>query len=161
MPTNLETIQSKIFSLENLLSTLNVWKFKDNKIVFTNGCFDILHRGHIEYLTKAADLGNKLVIGLNTDESVNANKGSNRPIQDEYSRALILASLKFVDAIILFNEKTPENLIKAVKPDFLVKGGDYKAENIVGYDFVCSYGGQIVVIEYLENYSSSNIINKF
>ena len=160
MPNYLELIQSKVFSLENLLSAINVWKFKDNKIVFTNGCFDILHRGHIEYLAKAASLGNKLVIGLNTDESVRKNKGKNRPVQDEYSRALILSSLKFVDAVILFNETTPDNLIKLIKPDFLVKGGDYKVENIVGSGFVNSYGGQVVVIEYLNNFSSSSIITK-
>ncbi|OFX43092.1 MAG: glycerol-3-phosphate cytidylyltransferase [Bacteroidetes bacterium GWA2_30_7] len=142
------------------MSAINVWKFKDNKIVFTNGCFDILHRGHIEYLAKAASLGNKLVIGLNTDESVRKNKGKNRPVQDEYSRALILSSLKFVDAVILFNETTPDNLIKLIKPDFLVKGGDYKVENIVGSGFVNSYGGQVVVIEYLNNFSSSSIITK-
>ena len=160
MTNNLEIIQSKIFSLENLIPALNVWKFKEKKVVFTNGCFDVLHRGHIEYLAKAANLGNKLVIGLNTDESVRENKGKNRPVQDEYSRALILASLKFVDAVVLFNEKTPENLIKLVKPDFLVKGGDYAIENIVGSAFVSSYGGQVIVIEYLENHSSSSIINK-
>lgn len=160
MTNNLDIVQSKILSVENLLPLLNVWKFKDNKVVFTNGCFDVLHRGHIEYLAKAANLGSKLVIGLNTDSSVRDNKGKNRPIQDEYSRALILASLKFVDAVVLFDEKTPETLIKHIKPDFLVKGGDYKVENIVGADFVNSYGGQVVVIEYLENHSSTNIINK-
>lgn len=160
MTNNLDIVQSKILSVENLLPLLNVWKFKDNKVVFTNGCFDVLHRGHIEYLAKAANLGSKLVIGLNTDSSVRDNKGKNRPIQDEYSRALILASLKFVDAVVLFDEKTPENLIKHIKPDFLVKGGDYKVENIVGADFVNSYRGQVVVIEYLENHSSTNIINK-
>lgn len=160
MANNLEIVQSKILTVENLLPLLSVWKFKENKIVFTNGCFDVLHRGHIEYLAKASNLGNKLVIGLNTDESVRENKGKNRPVQDEYSRALILASLKFVDAVVLFNEKTPENLIKLVKPDFLVKGGDYKIENIVGSGFVISYGGQVIVIEYLENHSSSRIINK-
>lgn len=160
MINNLEIVQSKIFSLENLLPAINVWKFKDYKIVFTNGCFDVLHRGHIEYLAKAANLGNKLIIGLNTDASVKENKGKNRPVQDEYSRAIILASLKFVDAVVLFNAKTPENLIKSIKPDFLVKGGDYTTETIVGAAFVNSYGGQVVVIEYLDNYSSSNIIKK-
>lgn len=160
MSSHLEIIQSKIYSLNNLFPIINVWKFKGYKIVFTNGCFDILHRGHIEYLAKAASFGNKLIIGLNTDESVSENKGKNRPLQDEYSRALILSSLKFVDAVILFNEKTPEVLIKNIKPDFLIKGGDYKIENIVGFDFVKSYGGQVIVVEYLKNFSTSNIINK-
>ena len=113
---------------ENILS---LWRFKDDRIVFTNGCFDILHKGHIEYLAKAASLGTKLVIGLNTDDSVKRLKGDSRPVNDENARALLLASLTFVDKVIFFDTDTPRDLIDFVQPDVLVKGGDYKPEEIV------------------------------
>jgi rfaE bifunctional protein nucleotidyltransferase chain/domain len=136
---------------------LAIWKFQGKKIVFTNGCFDILHLGHIYYLSKAKDLGDLLIIGLNTDESVHRIKGGNRPIQDEISRAMVLASLGFVDFVVFFGEDTPYNLIKITQPDILVKGADYKPEDIVGYDIVKNKGGEIVTIEYLPGYSTTGI----
>ena len=130
------------------------------KVVFTNGCFDILHRGHIEYLTKAADLGDILILGLNTDNSVRKIKGNSRPVQDENSRALIIASLHFITNIVFFDEDTPLDLIKKIQPDILVKGADYKKEDIVGADVVLSKGGSIETIDFIEGCSTSNIIEK-
>ncbi|MDX9798942.1 MAG: D-glycero-beta-D-manno-heptose 1-phosphate adenylyltransferase, partial [Bacteroidales bacterium] len=130
------------------------------KIVFTNGCFDIIHRGHVDYLSKAKDLGDILIIGLNTDQSVRNIKGNTRPIQDENSRAIILASMQFVDAIVFFSEPTPYTLIKEIQPDILVKGADYKKEDIVGYDIVSQRGGKVETIEFIEGYSTSNIERK-
>src|ERR1035438_1687642 len=145
--TNLEIITKKIFSRETLLRQIAIWRMKDLKIVFTNGCFDILHHGHVDYLSKAADLGDVLIVGLNSDASVKKlNKGANRPIQDQDSRALILASLHHVTAVILFDEDTPADLIKNVKPDVLVKGGDWKPEQIAGYDSVKANGGEVISI---------------
>ena len=141
-------------------NTLNLWRFKDYKIVFTNGCFDILHKGHIEYLAKAASLGTKLVIGLNTDASVKRLKGDSRPVNDENARALLLASLVFVDKVILFDTDTPRDLIDFVQPDILVKGGDYKPEEIVGYDIVKAKGGEIVTLDFVEGYSTTSLIEK-
>ena len=137
-----------------------VWKFLNHKIVFTNGCFDILHRGHIEYLAKAADEGDILVVGLNTDNSVRKIKGDNRPVNDEETRASVLGALGFVDAVILFDEETPYDLIKSVQPDVLVKGSDYKEEDIVGYDIVTASGGEIKTIELLEGFSTTGLIDR-
>jgi rfaE bifunctional protein nucleotidyltransferase chain/domain len=139
---------------------VNEWREKNQKIVFTNGCFDLLHLGHIDYLAKAKDLGDKLIIGVNTDDSVRRLKGVYRPLQDENSRLHILAALEFVDAVILFNEDTPYELIKKIQPDVLVKGADYKIEDIVGYDIVTSRGGSVKTIEYLEGYSTTSIEQK-
>jgi rfaE bifunctional protein nucleotidyltransferase chain/domain len=133
----------------------------NQKIVFTNGCFDILHQGHVDYLCKAKDLGHKLIIGLNTDASVKRqNKSPERPINTEQSRALILAALGFVDAIVLFDEETPYNLINAIQPNVLVKGADYKAEEIVGYDILKANGGEVITIELTEGFSTTALINK-
>ncbi|HEX7414852.1 MAG TPA: D-glycero-beta-D-manno-heptose 1-phosphate adenylyltransferase [Bacteroidia bacterium] len=133
----------------------------NKKIVFTNGCFDILHQGHIDYLSKARDLGGALIIGLNTDASVKRlNKSPERPINKEYSRALVLAALVLVDAVVLFDEDTPYDLIKAIQPDVLVKGADYKAEDIVGYDIVKAHGGEVTTIELTEGFSTSELINR-
>ena len=155
-------IRKKIFTSADAdyQRMLNIWQFQGKKIVFTNGCFDILHLGHIDYLSKAKDLGDVLIIGLNTDLSVSKIKGNNRPIQDENSRAMILASLGFVDAVVFFGEDTPYNLIKITQPNILVKGADYKAENIVGYDIVKNKGGEIITIEFLEGYSTTGIEKK-
>lgn len=157
-----ETIRNKIFAYgdADYNRLLTIWKFHGKKIVFTNGCFDILHLGHIDYLSKARDLGDILVIGLNTDLSVKKIKGSTRPIQDEISRSMVLAALGFVDAVVFFGEETPYNLIKATQPDILVKGADYKPEDIVGYDIVKNKGGKIVTIEFLEGYSTTAIEKK-
>jgi rfaE bifunctional protein nucleotidyltransferase chain/domain len=137
--------------------TLAYWRFKDKRIVFTNGCFDLIHLGHIDYLAKAADLGDILIIGLNTDTSTRKLKGPGRPINDEHSRAMILASFFFVDAIILFDEETPYELIQQIQPDILVKGADYEPEDIIGYDIIMAKGGKVETISFLPGYSTSNI----
>jgi len=156
----LKLIQSRIITDENLGALLTYWRFKDEKIVFTNGCFDLLHRGHVEYLAQAAALGSVLILGLNSDQSVRKIKGDQRPIQDEYSRALLTASLHFVTGVKLFDEETPYNLISRIVPDVLVKGSDYREEDIVGADVVKQHGGQVVTIDFTDGYSSSGIIDK-
>jgi D-glycero-beta-D-manno-heptose 1-phosphate adenylyltransferase len=158
---HLSFIQSKILldrsELENMLA---YWKFKNQSIVFTNGCFDIIHRGHVEYLAKTASLGHQLIIGLNADASVRRLKGPNRPVQDENTRALVLASFSFVAKVILFDEDTPYELIKLIQPNILAKGGDYKKDDIVGHDIVTKYGGEVVTIDLVEGYSTTSIIKK-
>ncbi|MEJ2593739.1 MAG: D-glycero-beta-D-manno-heptose 1-phosphate adenylyltransferase [bacterium] len=156
----LEIIKAKIFDWETLPNILAVWRFQNKKVVFTNGCFDILHLGHIDYLSKARGLGDILVVGVNTDESVNRLKGNNRPITGETSRSLIMASLHFVDAVILFDQDTPYDLIKLVQPDILAKGKDYKAEEVVGYDIVTRKGGEVITLDLLEGFSTSAIEQK-
>jgi D-glycero-beta-D-manno-heptose 1-phosphate adenylyltransferase len=156
----LDKIQNKIISFDNIQKQVLKWREENKKIVFTNGCFDIIHRGHVDYLSKAKDLGDILIIGLNTDQSVRNIKGNTRPIQDENSRAIILASMQFVDAIVFFSEPTPYTLIKEIQPDILVKGADYKKEDIVGYDIVSQRGGKVETIEFIEGYSTSNIERK-
>jgi rfaE bifunctional protein nucleotidyltransferase chain/domain len=158
--TTLEVTRNKILDQALLKNRIAMWRLLSQKIVFTNGCFDILHRGHIEYLSQAHEKGNILVIGLNSDASVKRIKGEGRPVQDEQSRALILASLRFVEAVVLFDEDTPLELIKIVNPDVLVKGGDYTEETIVGADFVKANGGEVVVIPLVEGYSTSGILNQ-
>ena len=156
--TNLEIIKQKIVSLEQLKRNIAVWRMKDMKIVFTNGCFDILHHGHIDYLSKASDLGDVLIIGVNSDSSVKTlEKGANRPIQNENDRALILSSLQFVEAITIFNEDTPLELIKIIQPDVLVKGGDWKPEQIAGADVVKAKGGEVIIIPFVDGYSTTDI----
>ena len=158
---NLEIIKSKIYNLDDLKKQINIWKFKNKKVVFTNGCFDILHLGHVQYLSKSRDLGDILVVGINSDSSPYWNtKGPNRPINNQEARATILASLEFVDAVVLFSDETPLELIKNIIPDVLVKGKDYTSEQIVGYDVVKSNGGEILTIDIVEGYSTTNIINK-
>jgi D-glycero-beta-D-manno-heptose 1-phosphate adenylyltransferase len=159
--TKPEFIQSKIYKWEDLSRTIAIWKFKDRKIVFTNGCFDILHKGHVTYLAHAAELGDNLIVGLNSDASVKKlNKGPNRPIQDQDSRAFILASLHHVSAVIIFDEETPAELIKLVQPDVLVKGGDWKPEQIIGYDTVKANGGEVISIDFLPGFSTTAIEQK-
>ncbi len=157
---NLNLVEDKIYTIERLVPLLNVWRFLGQKIVFTNGCFDLLHLGHIDYLTKAADLGNKLVIGLNSDKSTINLKGPTRPIIDESSRSRLLGALFFVDAVVLFDDATPYNLINTVNPDVLVKGADYTIDKIVGADFVLSKGGEVKTVTYLEGYSTTAIERK-
>ena len=152
--------ESKIFRANDLLVLRNKWKEEQHKVVFTNGCFDIIHLGHIDYLSKASSLGDKLIVAVNSDESVRLLKGDNRPIQDEICRLIIMASFYFVDAVVLFSEETPFNIINLLKPDILVKGGDYKADSIVGADIVKGYGGKVEIIPFLEGYSTSAIENK-
>lgn len=157
---NTELIQHKIKTLDQIKPLLNLWRFKDYKIVFTNGCFDLLHLGHIDYLAKAANFGNKLIIGLNSEQSTSLLKGKNRPITDEKSRSGILASLFFVDAVVLFNEQTPLQLIEVIIPDVLVKGADYTIDQIVGADLVLKNGGEVKTINYLPGYSTTVIEQK-
>jgi len=157
---SLNLIASKILSWEHLQKQLAVWRFKNQKIVFTNGCFDILHLGHIEYLAKARDFGNILIIGLNSDESVRALKGPHRPINHQYARAMTLAALSFVDAVVIFEEETPVELIGIVQPDILVKGKDYKEHEIAGNEIVKAKGGSIVTIDLVKGFSSSQMIEK-
>ena len=152
-----EQLANKILNREAAARKAEEWRAKGEKIVFTNGCFDILHQGHVDYLAKAASLGDRLIIGVNTDASVNKLKGPSRPIQDENSRCIILSALGFTDAVVLFDEETPYDLIKAVQPDVLVKGSDYKPENIVGYDIVTARGGEVKTIDFLPGYSTSSI----
>jgi len=156
----LELIKAKIFDAGLLRRQLAVWKFQSKKIVFTNGCFDILHLGHIDYLAKAADEGDILIMGVNTDASTSKLKGPHRPINSQEQRSTILASLHFVDAVILFDEPTPYELIKLVEPDVLIKGGDYQIKDIVGYDIVTSKGGSVKTIDFLPGYSTTMIEDK-
>ena len=155
-----DIIRSKILTKKSLKNQLAVWRFLNKKIVFSNGCFDILHLGHIDYLSKASDFGDILIIGLNTDNSVRKLKGNNRPINDEKARAMILASLQFVSAVVLFDEDTPYDLIKFVQPDVLVKGSDYLEEDIVGYDIVKAKGGEIKTIDLVPDISTTIIENR-
>lgn len=136
---------------------LAYWRFKGYKIVFTNGCFDILHLGHIDYLYKAAELGDVLIVGLNSDASVNRIKGEGRPINGWDARAHLLASLQMIDAVVKFEDDTPFELIKHITPDILVKGADYKPENIIGADWVMDNGGEVITLPYLKEYSTTLI----
>ncbi len=154
-----QTLISKLLSKEDALRLINTKKFVGKKIVFTNGCFDILHPGHVTYLNQARDLGNFLVLGLNTDASVKQlNKAPNRPINKELDRATVLAALSCVDAIVLFNEQTPLELITYLNPNILVKGNDYELEKIVGYTVVKANGGEVITIPFLEGYSTTRLI---
>lgn len=152
--------QEKIHSQENLRKQVGEWQSNDEKVVFSNGCFDILHLGHIDYLEKARSLGDRLVIGLNSDDSVRELKGENRPINGEEARSRMLAALSFVDGITVFGEETPKELIESLKPDILVKGSDYTVENIVGADSVIANGGEVKTIDLVNGYSTTNIIEK-
>ena len=165
--SKLDWIQHKIYSLptgqagrETLVRECNVWRASGRKIVFTNGCFDILHHGHLDLLARAADHGNVLVLGLNTDNSVKRLKGAERPVTNEQDRAFQVASLLCVDAVCLFDEDTPAELIQAVKPDVLVKGGDYTIDKIVGADFVQQNGGRVEIIPFVNGYSTTSIIER-
>lgn len=156
-----QKLNQKIHSKESLQTFLNDCEKQNKKVVFTNGCFDILHRGHVEYLCQARDLGDVMVLGLNTDASVKRQgKSPERPINNEETRATILAGLECIDAIILFDEDTPYELIKFVQPDVLVKGDDYKAEDIVGYDIVTAKGGKVITIPLVKGFSTTNLIAK-
>ncbi|MEJ8802519.1 D-glycero-beta-D-manno-heptose 1-phosphate adenylyltransferase [Pontibacter sp. H249] len=150
----------KIYTQQQLQEQLKVWREQGQKVVFTNGCFDLLHLGHVDYLEKARQLGDKLVLGLNTDASISRIKGPSRPLQDEMSRARVMASLLFIDAVVLFNDDTPLELIKLVQPDILVKGDDYAVEQIVGHEVVMAKGGEVKTVPLVKGYSTTNIVNK-
>lgn len=152
--------RQKILTWEALDSWLAYWRFLEQRIVFTNGCFDILHLGHVTYLEEAAKLGDVLIVGLNSDDSVRRLKGPMRPIQPQEARARILAALEFVEAVVIFEEDTPLRLIEKVSPDVLVKGGDYTVDTVVGADFVRSRGGEVVILPLVEGYSTTQLIEK-
>ena len=154
------SIPDKIFTLATLPHQLKRWRLLNKKIVFTNGVFDILHEGHIASLSEAASHGHILIVGVNADASVKRLKGESRPVNNENSRALILASLVITDAIIIFEEDTPLNLITAILPDVLVKGGDYTLEQIVGAKEVMANGGKVKIAAILEGFSTTSIIKK-
>lgn len=154
-------LKSKICnSYTELAEKVSTWQSQGELVVFTNGCFDIIHPGHVDYLTRANELGQRLVIGVNTDASVSKLKGSHRPIQSEDARLQVLAALECVDALVLFGEQTPFDLISTVKPNILVKGGDYTIDTIVGADIVMQNGGRVEIIPFLEGYSTSAIEKK-
>jgi len=158
--SHLNTINNKIYNLKDLKSQVGKWKQAGNEVVFTNGCFDIIHKGHIEVLARSADLGDKLIVGLNSNQSIQKLKGEDRPIIDEESRAILLAALSFVDAIILFSEETPLKLINTLLPDILAKGGDYEIKTIVGHKIVQENGGKVKLVPFLDGFSSTTIIDK-
>ena len=158
--SHLNKLNNKIYSLEELENKVNAWKQAGEDVVFTNGCFDIIHRGHIEVLAQTADLGDRLIIGLNSDTSIQKLKGKNRPIIEEQSRAILLASLEFVDAVVIFSEDTPLKLISALLPDVLAKGGDYEIETIVGHEIVQQNGGKVKLVPFVDGFSSTTIIEK-
>lgn len=154
-------INSKIYaSFENFSPMLSIWKGSNNTIVFTNGCFDIIHNGHVDSLVKSARFGTKLVVGLNSDVSVKKLKGEKRPIMDEHARAQVLAAFECVDAVIIFDEETPADLIAKIVPDVLVKGNQYKVEEIAGHDTVLNNGGSVETLDLIEGISTSEIIER-
>jgi rfaE bifunctional protein nucleotidyltransferase chain/domain len=153
-------IAYKIVDMAALQLRLNHWRAVGGSIVFTNGCFDILHRGHVELLAQCRHLGDHVILGLNSDASTRRLKGHSRPVNDQLSRAIVLAGLSFVDAVIIFEEDTPLDLIARIKPDILVKGGDYKAADIVGADLVKQHGGEIKIIPLTEGFSTTAIIGR-
>lgn len=167
--SRIDYIEAKIVTPEVAKRNIGIWKMRGEEIVFTNGCFDILHRGHVTYLAKAASLGKRLIVAINSDESVREqNKGPERPINDEYSRQILIASLGFVDQVILFNKQTPLELIEYLTPDILVKGADYDAnetdptskKHIVGSDHVLKNGGKVSVIELEDGFSTTGLVKK-
>lgn len=158
--SHFSTLTSKLLTGQRLVDTIAKWHSDNETIVFTNGCFDIIHRGHAEYLAKAADLGTKLIVGLNTDNSVRRLKGPTRPVNDEQARAIVLSAFGFIDAVALFSDDTPRNLIMQVQPDILIKGGDYRVEDIVGYDIVTARGGQVLTLPFVDGYSTTSTIKK-
>ncbi len=150
----------KIKLLPDATRQVRAWQTQGQRVVFTNGCFDLLHLGHVDYLEKARNLGDRLVIGLNTDSSVSRFKGPERPLQDQNSRARVLAALQFVDLVVFFDEDTPFEIISRLLPNVLVKGSDYLAENIVGADVVKNSGGVVKTIDFVPGYSTTRIVEK-
>ena len=153
-------LKNKILTKNELDDILLQIREKGLTIGFTNGCFDILHKGHIRYLADASDLADVFIIGLNTDSSVKRLKGPNRPLQDQESRAISLSALVFIDYVVMFGEDTPLELLKIIRPNILVKGGDYQVETIVGHDLVTSYGGKVITLPLVKGYSTTSIIKK-
>ena len=160
MSKKLNKLKSKILNINDLSKIINEWRLNGDKIVFTNGCFDLIHLGHLEILARSADLGDKLIVGINSDMSIKKIKGNLRPIIEEDSRAKQLAAIEFIDAVILFNEDTPYNLINILKPDVLTKGGDYKKNDIVGNQLINKEKGEVVIIPLTQGYSTTSILEK-
>jgi len=156
----LESAERKIVSADRAGEWLQQWRAKGKKIGFTNGCFDLIHPGHVSLLAQARAKCDRLVVGLNSDASVGRLKGAGRPVQDETARAIVLASLAMVDLVVVFGEDTPDVLIRQLRPDVLIKGADYKREDIVGADFVSSYGGEIVMADLVPDRSTSDLISR-
>ena len=153
-------VREKIITTDNLVLKVSQWKKNKMKVAFTNGCFDILHLGHLEILTKSKEFGDRLIVAVNSDASVRKLKGKERPINDFQTRSNMLASFSFVDYVVEFSDDTPKKLIQIIKPDFLIKGGDYKKKDIVGNDIVSSYGGETIIIPLIDGLSTTNTINK-
>ena len=153
-------IKRKIYNFDTVGDKVRQWQSNGLMVVFTNGCFDLLHYGHLHYLADARDIGDKLVVGLNSAASVRRLKGVNRPINDELTRQYMLASLDMIDAVVVFEEDTPFNLINMIKPDVLVKGGDWAVEQIVGSDIVLKNGGKVLSLPFVEGYSTTNLETK-
>jgi len=160
MKITIQKIRSKIIDRASIAETCQKWKDNGKSVVFTNGCFDILHFGHIYLLSEAVKYGDCLLVGLNSDRSVKEIKGEGRPLVGENDRAMLIASLSMVDAIVIFDEPAPGELIKEISPDVLVKGGDYQTDNIVGADHVRNNGGSIKIVSFQQNYSTSSLIKK-
>ena len=155
------TVDKRVVDSVQVQRLVNIWRMKGDRIVFTNGCFDILHRGHVEYLQEAAALGDRLIIGVNSDASVkHQNKGPERPLNDQYSRAKVLAALRFIDAVVVFDQDTPLDLIKTIGPDVLVKGGDWTEDAVVGSDHVRSLGGDVRSLKLVDGFSTTGLVAK-
>ena len=153
-------VREKIITTDNLVLKVSQWKKNKMKVAFTNGCFDILHLGHLEILTKSKEFGDRLIVAVNSDESVRKLKGKERPVNDFQTRSHMLASFSFVDYVVEFSDDTPKKLIQKIQPNFLIKGGDYQKKDIVGNDIVSSYGGETIIIPLIDGLSSTNTINK-
>jgi D-glycero-beta-D-manno-heptose 1-phosphate adenylyltransferase len=155
-----EHIEKKIQNWDTLANSVKGWQSKGEKVVFTNGCFDLLHYGHIHYLAEARDLGDRLIVAMNSGASIKRLKGVHRPINDEMTRLFLMAALEFVDAVVIFEEDTPLNLIQLVMPDILVKGGDWQPHQIIGSDMVLANGGKVRSLPFIDGYSTTNLEKK-
>ena len=153
-------IQSKVTDLKDLSHLLSVYRFQEKKIVFTDGCFDLIHRGHLKFLADASDMGDIFIVGLNSDLSIGIIKGNGRPVQDQGTRSILLSSFRFVDHVVLFDDVDSQEIIKTIQPDILVKGEDFSVEDDPGTDLVKQNGGKVVVLNHLEGYSTQELINK-
>ena len=160
MSKALNKLQSKIYTLDQLIDEVINWKDQNKKIVYTNGCFDLIHLGHVEVLARSSDLGDKLIVAINSDESIAKIKGTNRPIIEEESRVKQIAALDFVDAVILFQQDTPIKIISSITPNVITKGGDYKTSDVVGHEIIQGNNGEVVIIPLTQGYSTTSILDK-
>ena len=160
MSKALNKLQSKIYTLDQLIDEVINWKDQNKKIVFTNGCFDLIHLGHVEVLARSSDLGDKLIVAINSDESIAKIKGTNRPIIEEESRVKQIAALDFVDAVILFQQDTPIKIISSIIPNVITKGGDYKTSDVVGHEIIQGNNGEVAIIPLTQGYSTTSILDK-